>query len=570
MKARDRIWVGISWGIVLALLWTGGLTSSFDLRWQDYALSLHALVSKAQPQPLAVVEIDQKSLLELGQWPWPRSQMGRLISSLSRLGAKTIAVDVLWQEPGENAEDRALERAIEKAGNVIIAYDLSATRTVTFKSTSYHISRVNRSWPALEGADAGEGQINIWPDLDGMVRRLPLNLQGHKSLGLAAVTNFLGSEPTMPGQLPLRLRRGGYECYSAADILQGKVPAAKLRGKLVLVGVTAQGLDRHPVGLRWEGAIAGVYLQAEGARMILARDLLKFPDKFFGFLLILGLTICFSHFFTGSKSVFLYFFTFFILTNSVAFGALHFWSFMLPAGTLNMALAGNLLLGLVRNIIYEKNARTKLRDSFSRYLSPQLAQEVAEHPEQLALGGKRQLIAVLFADLRGFTAWSQKNQPQEVIGVLNRYLSIFADTILSCQGMVDKFPGDGVLGLFGAPVPLENPAQLAVEAAIGIQRHVAALQAELAAEGREALSVGISIALGEATVGFVGSEQRLEYTAVGSVVNLAARLEQLAEGGEIICDRKTATATKRSSQRLGPRKLAGFSGAQELYRILYS
>lgn len=568
MKARARIGAGLIWGIVLGLLWTRGLLRPLDLNWQDYALNFHRLISKAQPQQLAVVEIDQRSLQELGPWPWSRSQMAQLITCLSRSGAKTIAIDVLWLEEGERAEDQALEEAIEQAGNVIIAYDLSATRTSSLEATGYHISQVNRPWPALERAAKGQGQINVWPDLDGRVRTLPLTVHGHRSLALVAVSDFLGSELNLPNQLPLRLRRGGYDSFSAVDLLQGKEPKDALAGKLVFVGITAQGLDRHPVGLRWEGPLAGVYLQTEGARMILAQDLLKYPNKILGLLLILGLTSCFSLLFREGKSAFSYFFIFLLLTDAVAFGALHFWSLILPAGTLNLALAGGLLLGLVQNIIYEKNARWKLRESFSRYLSPQLAMEVAEHPQQLALGGKRQLISVLFADLRGFTAWSQEEDPEEIICVLNRYLSIFADTILSCQGMVDKFPGDGVMGLFGAPVTLNNPAGEAVEAAILIQRRVAELKTQLVLEGRKALDVGISIATGVAIVGFVGSEQRLEYTAVGSVVNLAARLEQLAAGGEIICDRKTKSATDRSSLPLGPTALAGFSKPQELYKIL--
>lgn len=569
MKAKARILVGIIWGIVLSLMWTRGLLSPLDLSWQDYALNLQRVLFQAQPQKLAVVEIDQRSLEALGQWPWPRRQMAQLISALSSSGAKTIAIDVLWLESGAKQEDHALEQAIQKAGNVILAYDLTATRIKSLQGTDYNISKVNHSWPALRQAAAGEGHINVWPDLDGMVRRLPLTLQGHRSLALVAVTNFLGQDPAISGELPLRLRRGGYESYSALDFLQGKAPQNLVAGKLVFIGITAQGLDRHPTSLRWEGPKPGVYLQAEGARMILDHDLLKFPGKFLGILLILVVPLFGQIFFAGAKSVFLYFSAAIMLLNLAGFSSLHFWNLLLPLGTLNLALAGNLLLTLAQNMIYEKNARSKLRESFSRYLSPQLAQEVAEHPERLALGGKKQLIAVLFADLRGFTAWSEQRPPEEVITILNNYLSIFADVILSCQGMVDKFPGDGVLGLFGAPVELANPASCAIEAAILIQRKVTELQAQLEAQGKTGLCVGISVALGEAIVGFVGSEQRLEYTAVGSVVNLAARLEQLAGGGEIICEEKTAAAILQRTQQLGLRKLAGFSQPQEVYKIHY-
>lgn len=183
------------------------------------------------------------------------------------------------------------------------------------------------------------------------------------------------------------------------------------------------------------------------------------------------------------------------------------------------------------------------RANYGRFLPEYVVQQLLENPDSFRLGGATQNITVLFADIRGFTAFSERQNPEKVVGLLNQYFSAMSEIIFSHGGTLDKYIGDGLMALFGAPTATPVDAINALKAAVSMQKRVVTLNNELRARGYSPIAIGVGLHTGEATVGYIGSEQRSEYTAIGDTVNLAARLESNASGGEILISDATARAS---------------------------
>jgi adenylate cyclase len=170
--------------------------------------------------------------------------------------------------------------------------------------------------------------------------------------------------------------------------------------------------------------------------------------------------------------------------------------------------------------------RHMLRDTFSRYVSPELCEEILKNPGVLSLGGRRQPVTVLFADIRNFTSLSEAMAPEDVVEVLNTYFTEMVDLVFRYQGTLDKFVGDALMAVFGVPLPIPQAATRAVECALAMQRHLREMQAA----GKTPIQgMRIGINTGEAIVGNIGSTKRMDFTVVGDVVNVAARLQELAK-----------------------------------------
>jgi adenylate cyclase len=183
------------------------------------------------------------------------------------------------------------------------------------------------------------------------------------------------------------------------------------------------------------------------------------------------------------------------------------------------------------------------RANYSRFMPEYVVKQLLDNPESFRLGGVNQKITVLFADIRGFTALSEKENPEKVVGLLNRFFTAMSEIIFEHGGTLDKYIGDGLMALFGAPTASEEDALNAVKAAVTMQKRLASLNDELRTEGYGQVSMGIGLHTGEATVGYIGSEKRSEYTAIGDTVNLESRLESNAAGGQILMSEATAEAS---------------------------
>lgn len=202
---------------------------------------------------------------------------------------------------------------------------------------------------------------------------------------------------------------------------------------------------------------------------------------------------------------------------------------------------------------HERLAREEVaRANYSRFLPEYVVKQILENPDSFKLGGVNQTVTVLFADIRGFTRLSEHAPPERVVQLLNNYFTAMTDIIFAHGGTLDKYIGDGLMALFGAPTATADDPFNAVAAAVAMQRQMSFINEQLKAEGLVEIAIGIGLHTGEATVGYIGSERRSEYTAIGDTVNLAARLEQNAQAGQILLSDVTARAAKGGNCAFNP------------------
>jgi adenylate cyclase len=203
---------------------------------------------------------------------------------------------------------------------------------------------------------------------------------------------------------------------------------------------------------------------------------------------------------------------------------------------------------------HERLAREEVaRANYGRFLPEYVVKQMLENPESFKLGGVNQKITVLFADIRGFTRLSEHAPPERVVQLLNKYFSAMTDIIFAHGGTLDKYIGDGLMALFGAPTVTPEDATNAVNAAVAMQRRILNINEELREEGLPEIGVGVGLHTGEAVVGYIGSERRSEYTAIGDTVNTASRLESNSKGGQILVSEATQ-ADARSRYKMEPRE----------------
>nr|MDQ3041335.1 GAF domain-containing protein [Acidobacteriota bacterium] len=192
---------------------------------------------------------------------------------------------------------------------------------------------------------------------------------------------------------------------------------------------------------------------------------------------------------------------------------------------------------------HKRLAREEIaRANYGRFMPEYVVKQILNNPNSVKLGGVNQTVTILFADIRGFTAFSEKESPEKVVGLLNRYFSQMSEIIFAHGGTLDKYIGDGLMAIFGAPNATPEDAKNALKTAVTMQRRLATLNKELEAENLVHVNVGIGLHTGIATIGYIGSDRRSEYTAIGDTVNLASRLESNALGGQILVSDATAQA----------------------------
>ncbi len=217
--------------------------------------------------------------------------------------------------------------------------------------------------------------------------------------------------------------------------------------------------------------------------------------------------------------------------------------------------------------LLEKKKLTKI---FSKYVSSQIVEELMKNPDSTALGGKKQKTTILFSDIRGFTSMSEKFEPEEIVSLLNEYFSEMSGVIFNWNGTLDKYIGDAMMVLFGAPILGADDELRAVTAAIEMQRKLKKLNEHFEKRGHKTIGVGIGINTGEVVVGNIGSENRLEYTAIGDSVNLASRLCSVAAGGQIIISDFTYNHVKDfiSVNKLEMVQVKGKADKIQIYEVL--
>ena len=365
--------------------------------------------------------------------------------------------------------------------------------------------------------------------------------------------------------------------YSEQQLLEGQRPLvdpAAFRNKLVFIGATAVGLnDVFAVPFGNTGGMAGPHIHAHVADMLLSGRTIDRLAPWLCVVVALLVSVGARYAVMPARA------TVGVATAVALLSAVYalaFWAFghgvwvpLMPA-TLGWALAAG--GGFAYQYVVEGREKRQVRGLFSRYLSKDVYEQVLANPALAELGGTRRVMTVLFSDMRGFTSLSEQGDPEALVQQLNEYFSRMVDVVFAHRGTLDKFVGDMVMALYGAPLDDEDHAEHAVQTAVAMVAALAALNRGWAAQGRPTLGIGIGINSGEMIAGTIGSRQVRSYTVIGDAVNLGARLESLNKeyGTSIIISDATRRQlrTPRTLRPLGSVVVKGKSVPVEIYEVV--
>jgi adenylate cyclase len=589
-----------------------------------------------------IAAIDEKSLSELGRWPWPRTTIAKLVDKLKGYGAKAVGFDIVFSEPDQNSSlsaivdltkevkkigikdkrveglldnkrliadtDAALAKAIKRAKNVTLGYfflksskeaehiggkeivaaeeniansryqmiqgeaepDKSALISVT------GFSAVTNLKPLSDAAE-NSGYFNAFPDSDGTIRHSPFVIKFqdnyYSPLSLSLLMQYLdwpsltlntakfGIEGIKIGNINIPTDEYGrilinylgpgrtFPHYSISDIIKDRLSPDTFKNKIVIVGATAIGIYDFRI-TPYSIVYPGVEIHATAIDNILHNNFLyrslgtQLLDVcaivFFGLLIgivvprvkavqgvLLGLVIV----------------TAFVLTNAFIFARFNTWlNLIYPVLTMIL-----IYLGItVYRYITEEREKKKIRGAFQYYLTASVINEMLEDPSKLKLGGDRKDLSVLFSDIRGFTTISEKMTPESLVHLLNEYLTAMTNLVFKYDGLLDKYMGDAIMAVFGAPLDRPDHALRACRTALGMMEELKKLQKKWADEGRPVFDIGIGINSGDMVVGNMGSDMRFDYTVMGDMVNLGSRLEGINKeyGTNIVISEYTYAVVK--------------------------
>ncbi|MEK6684735.1 MAG: adenylate/guanylate cyclase domain-containing protein [Nitrospirota bacterium] len=534
---------------------------------------------------LVIVAIDEKSLQALGRWPWSRRTMAELVDRLSAGRPRAIGLDLIFSEREGPHADFALAAAVKRAGNVVLAFVPEVPTAYqgtsvfpreipfSFYDSAYTIvKQVGRAevfrpieasgallpLDELIGAARTLGHVYSLSDRDGTIRWEVLSVkygeEYYPSFALQLARIALGLSPEevrllmasgvevggtrrivtdQYGRMLLNYagREGTFPYVSAVDVLQGRVQPAVFTDRIVLVGTSAVGTYDQKV-VPFSANMPGIEKHATAIENIfhetflLKTPALRITDK----LMIILLGLAPGLFLHRMRAV-----TGFLLSLTFLFGygAAVQAAFITEGWWMNLLLPSAALIltytaiTAVRFGMEERQAR-EVRRIFSTYVTPRVVEELVRDPGKAKLGGVRREVTILFTDVKNFTAFSERHDPEVVVGILNEYLGAMTDVIFKWDGTVDKFIGDAILAFWGAPLPQDDHAVRAVRCALEMRQRLLALQAQWRAEGRVALDAGIGLDTGEVVVGNIGAQgKKMDYTVIGDHVNLASRVEAL-------------------------------------------
>ncbi len=521
-------------GVSIGLLGYGlGLFDQLELQSVDARFSVRG--AEDPPEDLIVVLVDDVSFDRLDeQWPFPRSMHGEVIDRLSRDGAAAIAYDVQFTEPTSPSEDNALIGAVDRAGGVTLATDEVNDNG---RSDVFGGEAVLRS----VGARAGNSQFE--PDPGGVFRQFPYAIRGLEGFAVVAEEQRTGErvergdfDDGREAWIDYRGPSGTISAVPFSDVLEGRFEPGTFAGKTVVVGASAPSLqDVHPTSVAGDEVMSGPEIQAnaiatvaDGLPLRSAPGWLVVGQVLFlgafvplislriqpGFALISGLALA------GA----------FVLAAQIAFNAGSIWQVVPPLLALIVSSVG----ALVAHYSLDAVDRVRMRDAFGRFVpAPVIEEAMASAGEDLRFNGVRREATVMFSDLRGFTALAESLEPEQVIEVLNQYLTEMTEAIMGHGGTLVAFMGDGIMAIFGAPLEQADHAARALDAAREmVGPRLAAFNEWLLASGiaKEPVEIGIGLNSGEVMSGNVGSTNRMEYTAVGDTTNTASRLEAMTKG----------------------------------------
>ncbi len=521
---------------------------------------------------IVIVEIGDDTFNSLGiSWPFPRELHAKLIDNLENAGAKQIIFDIEFTEYSNPYSDSILAATAAKYDNVIFSGKMLHELKIDY-------SRQQILPPIKDIINRGLkwGSVNISADNDGFVRRYEIfqEMGDKRVFSIGALSYALGigfsdldeelkdkrwyfwignnriPKVSMKGRSCLVNYYGPRETfkyYDFADVIDDStynVPTLDLdqyeffvqnedfKDKIVFVGATADELRdifNTPFMAATKQMMPGVEIHTNFVEMVRRQDYLENFSLFKYY--ILFIIAAFLVFLLNSrfKPTFTLFSTIFLIIIYVIFSYYLFKekSLIIPILEFPVLLVVIYVLGLVIQYIKTAKERKFIKHAFGHYIAPELVEQLVKDPKKLEYGGAQKEITILFSDIRSFTTFTESHTPKETVSQLREYLTAMVKVTMENKGTIDKFVGDEIMALFGAPVYLEDHALWACKTALAMRLKLNELQAKWKKERKDPFEIGIGINSGFVTVGNLGSEQIFDYTAIGDGVNLAARLEPL-------------------------------------------
>jgi adenylate cyclase len=568
----------------VALQLVDPLIISEQLESKTYDLRLrlrNALRKQPPPADILIVAVDDKSIAEIGRWPWRREVMAHLIDKVSSAGPKVIGVDIMFTEKENPRADAKLAEAIKKAGNVVLAtafivpegggevppprevpdflwdsafMEVKSQRGIPWKKWAVKPESVVPSLPEFSTV-ATLGHVYTLPDMDGVIRweilylyygddcfpqfalqiaRIALDLE-MKDMTLYPGSGIMLGKRFIPLDLSGRAginyagKERTFTYISASDVLSGKSGSDTLKDRIVLIGTSALATyDQKVTPL--SANMPGVEKNANVVLNILSDNFIRKSPGVIELIAIIFTGTVLGLILPRLKS----------LSSALIAGGFIFFYIIICSYLLTYYdLRANLLYPLtnmfgiftvvtVAKFFLEEKKAQEIRRMFSSYVSPKIVKELIENPEKAKLGGERRVVTILFSDVIGFTALSERTEPEYVVALLNEYFKEMADIIFRWDGTLDKFVGDEIMALWGAPVEQPDHAELALRCALNMSAKLNELHGVWRSRGWEIMDVGIGINTGEVIIGNIGAQgKKMDYTAIGDHVNLAARVEKL-------------------------------------------
>ena len=573
-KSKNRRWL-----IILQALLLG--VAAFLFCYNDVLFNLNSLYrdkvyqrSRGVNQSIKIIAIDDKAIGEYGPFgTWDRSVFADTIEALGDYPS-VVGFDIMFfSEMSEEGDALLKEKALEK-GNVVFAsridFDTVVEKDENGKQyiNRFHVNNLNLPF---SGEEVSTGFVNVSQDEDGVVRRIiptytntntnetytGFSYEIYKTYcrnkGITPVEPKTDSNNAM--WIYYAGKPGDYEVISLVDLLNGKVDARVFTDCIVLVGAYTNGLqDQFSVpnsgvemfGVEINANIIQGYL--DGAFPVPANRVM--------ISVIIGI-IVFALFLIFSKLGLKWGTPLLILAEvaTVIAGILLFTKadIILPGVYLLLFIFLDYLFALIIKYFTEAIAKRKIASAFRKYVAPQVVDGIMKSGQyKIALGGENRDIAVLFVDIRGFTPLSESLEPEQVVEILNEYLNLTTNSIFKNGGTLDKFIGDATMAVFNAPFDLDDYELRALRTAKDIVAGAKALEKSCMERFGRKVTFGVGVNCGEAVVGNIGCDFRMDYTAIGDTVNTAARLESNAKPGQVLISETIYERVKDKGVKVEP------------------
>jgi len=507
---------------------------------------------------IVIVDTEEQFFEEYGSWPLKRADIAKLTTNLKKLGAKVTAIDFLMDFPNGYDEDPILAEALEKGGNTIIVAQLEFGKDGKFKEVNYPTETLKVA------AESGYTNHTLIGNKLSRVRFFPQQIKDHNiwPFAIKTLAMYKEVEPKLEnGQLTIGdivvpldpfndlwvdfpslpptatfLAKDTPAGISAAEILfelegipddewdeETEELQEMIRGKIVLVGDTSE--VSHDIFTSPIGEIYGIEFLADTITTLMKNAPIRPASSGSEMLVLLILFICFVLVALIPKYENALFFL--IISTYTGFGVFTYVYYGV-AYSMSYSLIACVLSTVTINLylfMMERKQKGFIKGAFSQYLSPTVIDQIVANPDMLKLGGEKREMTPFFSDIQGFSTISEGLTPEELVQLLNEYLTAMCDIISSHHGTIDKFEGDAIIAFWGAPLDLPNHATVACYATIEMQKRSVELRKMLREQNRPLLYTRMGLNSGPVVVGNMGSAERMDYTMMGDVVNLAARLE---------------------------------------------